>query len=311
MSRSVVLGGAGFLGSHLCDRLIQRGDDVIAVDDLTSGSLRNVEHLLGLKNFEFVRSDISQEIPIQGKVDLVLNFASPASPPRYGARPIHTLRTGSAGTENALDFALKSEARFVMASTSEVYGDPMVHPQSEGYWGHVNPIGPRSCYDEAKRYAEALCMAYQRERSANVGIVRIFNTYGPRLDPSDGRVVSNFLAQAIRGTAITIYGDGSQTRSFCFVDDLIDGLMAMANSQFLGPVNLGNPTEISMIDLSALISQLLGHDVPLTFEDLPVDDPRQRCPDISLARATLGWEPKVSLVHGLGLTIDWFRRICD
>lgn len=308
MARVAVLGGAGFLGSHLCDRLVGRGDEVIAIDDLSSGSMQNIEGLGDSPNFSFVHADISEAIPIDGKIDLVLNFASPASPPRYSRRPIHTLRTGAIGTENALRLASANGARLLMASTSEVYGDPTEHPQRETYWGNVNPIGPRSCYDEAKRYAEALCVAFEKESGVDICIIRIFNTYGPRLDPADGRVVSNFISQALAGQPMTIYGDGSQTRSFCYVDDLINGVLLLADSKSRGPVNLGNPTETSMIELAAMTNRVLGSDVPLVFQPLPQDDPSHRCPDISVARAMIGWEPRISLEDGLISTIDWFRH---
>jgi len=308
MARVVVLGAAGFLGSHLVDQLLGRGDSVVGVDDLSSGSRRNIEHLGSNEKFVFVQSDISKEIPVEGEVDAVLNFASLASPPRYFAQQLHTLRTGSQGTDNALRLATDHGARFVMASTSEVYGDPEVHPQVETYRGSVNPIGPRSCYDEAKRYAEALCMAYRHEFDTNIGIVRIFNTYGPRLDKNDGRVVSNFICQALRGEPLTVYGDGSQTRSFCFVDDEVDGILRLLHSTVTGPVNIGNPGEFTMIELAELVIELTDSSSTITFLPLPQDDPTQRCPDITRARELLGWEPKIGLREGLELTIDWFRR---
>lgn len=309
MPRAVVLGGAGFLGSHLCDRLVQRGDDVVAVDDLSSGSLRNLRHLDGSPNFRFIQADISMGIPVTGHVDAVLNFASLASPPRYGLQKVHTLRTGSAGTENALTLARISGARFLMASTSEIYGDPFVHPQREDYWGHVNPIGPRSCYDEAKRFSEALSMAYLKEFGVDVSIVRIFNTYGPRLDPNDGRVISNFLAQAIRGDALTVYGSGEQTRSFCYVDDEVDGILALLDSGNVGPINIGNPTEVTMLELAQTVNEVVGTHLPISFEPLPQDDPSRRCPDISLARQLLNWEPKIDLSEGLSRTAEWFKKV--
>lgn len=308
MARVVVLGAAGFLGSHLVDKLLGRGDSVVGVDDLSSGSRRNIEHLGFNEKFVFVQSDISKEIPVEGQVDAVLNFASLASPPRYFAQQLHTLRTGSQGTDNALRLATDHGARFVMASTSEVYGDPEVHPQVETYRGSVNPIGPRSCYDEAKRYAEALCMAYKHEFDTNIGIVRIFNTYGPRLDKNDGRVVSNFICQALRGEPLTVYGDGSQTRSFCFVDDEVGGILRLLDSTVTGPVNIGNPGEFTMIELAELVIELTESSSTITFLPLPQDDPTQRCPDITKARELLGWEPKIGLRKGLELTIDWFRR---
>jgi dTDP-glucose 4,6-dehydratase len=308
MGRIVVLGAAGFLGSHLVDNLIEQGDDVVGVDDLSSGSLRNIAHLSGHRQFTFVRADISRSIPIDGAVDGVLNFASLASPPRYVEQQLHTLRTGSAGTDNALELATRHGARLLMASTSEVYGDPTVHPQNEAYRGNVNPVGPRSCYDEAKRYAEALCMAYNSECGTNVGIARIFNTYGPRLDKEDGRVVSNFVCQAISGQPLTIYGDGSQTRSFCYVDDEVRGLLALFRSSEAGPINIGNPNEFTMNELAHLVLELTGSASTIEHLPLPQDDPTQRCPDITLAKTRLGWEPTIQLREGLLRTIEWFRR---
>ena len=308
MARIVVLGASGFLGSHLCDELIARGDDVVGIDDLSSSTGVNLKALESEPRFTFLKGDIAEGIPVRGKVDAVLNFASPASPPRYLATPIQTLRTGSQGTNNALQFALENNARFIMASTSEVYGDPTVSPQVETYWGNVNSIGERSCYDEAKRYAEALCMAYWREYQANIGIVRIFNTYGPRLDPTDGRVVSNFVCQALQGQNLTVYGDGSQTRSFCYVDDEIRGILALLDSNERGPINIGNPVEFSMLELAELVLELTGSQSQLVYESLPADDPLQRCPDITLARELLKWEPTVDLREGLRNTIDWFQK---
>jgi dTDP-glucose 4,6-dehydratase len=305
--RAIVLGGAGFLGSHLCDRLIQRGDEVVAVDDLSSGSLKNLHQVHDHPRFSFIEADISSEIPVVGSVDAILNFASLASPPRYQARQLHTLRTGSAGTDHALRMAVQNSARLVMASTSEVYGDPLEHPQRESYFGNVNPIGFRSCYDEAKRYAEALCMAYKRELGANVGIVRIFNTYGPRLDPEDGRVVSSLLSQALAGRALTIFGNGEQTRSFCYVDDEVEGIMRLLDSDLTGPVNIGNPNEFTILELAQLVLELTGSGSPLEFLPLPADDPVQRKPDITLARTQLGWEPTTDLGTGLRQTIDWYK----
>ena len=302
-----MLGAAGFLGSHLCDYLIARGDEVVGIDDFSSGNGANLESLQSEPRFSFIRADITEGIPVDGSVDAILNFASPASPPRYLEMPIQTLRTGSKGTENALEFALKNHARFIMASTSEVYGDPNISPQEESYWGNVNPIGERSCYDEAKRYAEALCMAYWREHKVDIGIVRIFNTYGPRLDPDDGRVVSNFVCQAIRGDDLTVYGDGSQTRSFCFVDDEIKGILAMLDSNERGPINIGNPIEFTMLQLADIDLELTGAQSKLVHEPLPSDDPMQRRPDITKARELLNWEPEVDLREGLVRTIDWFR----
>ena len=308
MARIVVLGASGFLGSHLCDELIARGDDVVGIDDLSSSTGVNLKAVESEPRFTFLKGDIAKGIPVRGTVDAVMNFASPASPPRYLEMPIQTLRTGSQGTDNALQFALENNARFIMASTSEVYGDPTITPQVETYWGNVNSIGERSCYDEAKRYAEALCMAYWREYQANIGIVRIFNTYGPRLDPTDGRVVSNFVCQAIQGQDLTVYGDGSQTRSFCYVDDEIRGILALLDSNERGPINIGNPVEFTMLELAELVLELTGSQSQLAYEALPADDPLQRCPDITLARKLLKWEPTVDIREGLKNTIDWFRR---
>jgi len=308
MARIVVLGASGFLGSHLCDELIARGDEVVGIDDLSSSTGVNLKALESEPRFTFLKGDIAEGIPVRGAVDAVLNFASPASPPRYLETPIQTLRTGSRGTDNALQFALENNARFIMASTSEVYGDPSITPQVETYWGNVNSIGERSCYDEAKRYAEALCMAYWREYQANIGIARIFNTYGPRLDPTDGRVVSNFVCQAIQGQDLTVYGDGSQTRSFCYVDDEIRGILALLDSNERGPINIGNPVEFTMLELAELVFELTGSQSQLVYEALPADDPLQRCPDITLARQLLKWEPTVELREGLRHTIDWFQK---
>jgi dTDP-glucose 4,6-dehydratase len=308
MARIVVLGASGFLGSHLCDELIARGDEVVGIDDLSSSTGVNLKALESEPRFTFLKGDIAEGIPVRGTVDAVLNFASPASPPRYLETPIQTLRTGSRGTDNALQFALENNARFIMASTSEVYGDPTISPQVETYWGNVNSIGERSCYDEAKRYAEALCMAYWREYQANIGIVRIFNTYGPRLDPTDGRVVSNFVCQALQGQNLTVYGDGSQTRSFCYVDDEIRGILALLDSNERGPINIGNPVEFTMLELAELVLELTGSKSQLVYEALPADDPLQRCPDITLARQLLNWEPTVELREGLRHTIEWFQK---
>jgi dTDP-glucose 4,6-dehydratase len=308
MSRVLVLGAAGFLGSHLCDELVNRGDEVVGIDDMSSSSGKNLEQLESNSRFTFIKGDIADRIPKIGQIDAVLNFASPASPPRYLATPIQTLRTGSLGTENALRFALENDARFIMASTSEIYGDPTVSPQIETYWGNVNSIGERSCYDEAKRYAEALCMAYWREHDANIGIIRIFNTYGPRLDPLDGRVVSNFVCQSIQGHDLTVYGDGSQTRSFCYVDDEIRGILAMLDSKERGPINIGNPVEFTMLELAEIVLELTSSKSKIAYKPLPSDDPLQRCPDIAQAQNLLNWSPTVELREGLGRTIDWFQR---
>ena len=307
MRTSVVLGAAGFIGSHLCDALLASNYSVIAVDDFSSGRMNNIEHLLSRNDFNFIEQDICNPISIIGEVDLVFNFASLASPPRYLKQPIHTLRTGSVGVENAIELAIAKDARLVHASTSEVYGDPLQHPQSESYWGNVNPIGERSCYDEAKRFAESLCMAYSKTESLNVGIVRIFNTYGPRLDPYDGRVVSNFVNQALLGVDVSIYGDGTQTRSFCYISDLVRGIMAMANSNLTGPINLGNPKEFSMLELAQIVIEKTKSSSAIVFQKLPSDDPKMRCPDISLAEEALCWMPFINLEQGLDSLITWYK----
>ena len=307
VTRVVVLGAAGFLGSHLCDALISRGDSVIGVDDFSSGRKENIKHLEGSLAFSFHEQNIVQELHISGHIDAVLNFASPASPDRYREMPLHTLRTGSAGTDHALQLASREGARLIMASTSEVYGEPLIHPQPESYWGNVNPIGERSCYDEAKRYSEALCMAYKREQSTDIGIARIFNTYGPRLSAGDGRVVSNFITQAIEGKPLSIYGDGLQTRSFCFVDDLVRGILALLDSTEVGPINIGSTDECSMLQLAETILELTGSASILDFQPKVVDDPTQRRPNIDLAKNKLGWEPTVSLRDGLKKTIHFFK----
>ena len=308
MARIVLTGGAGFLGSHLTDRLLDRGDDVVCVDNLVTGRTANIDHLLDHPGFGFVEHDVSESIDVDGAVDAVLHFASPASPPDYLARPIETLEVGSLGTRNTLGLALAKGARFMIASTSEVYGDPEVHPQTEDYWGHVNPIGPRSCYDEAKRFAEALTMAYHRHHGLDVRIVRIFNTYGPRMRADDGRVVSNFLVQALSGQPITIYGDGSQTRSFCYVDDEIRGFLAMLDGDITGPCNIGNPDEFTIAELATLVIELTGSSSQIDHRPLPEDDPTQRRPDITQAREQLGWEPTVALREGLERTAAYFRE---
>ncbi len=313
MKRVVVAGGAGFLGSHLCDRLIERGDAVICLDDLSTGCRENVAHLLGHERFSLVVNDVSEKVEVEGgPVDAVCNLASPASPPAYLARPLATLAVGSEGSRRLLELAREHGARFLMASTSEIYGDPDVHPQVESYRGNVDPTGPRSVYDEAKRFAESLTMAMHRTYGVDVGIARIFNTYGPRLSPGDGRVVSNFIVQALRGQPLTVYGDGSQTRSFCYVDDQIAGLLALLDSSLVGPVNIGNPDERTMLDLARLVLALTGSASELTNMPLPVDDPTRRCPDIGLARRALGWEPRVSLEEGIERTIPFFAdRVRD
>ena len=306
---AVVLGGSGFLGSHLCDALLARGQDVIAVDDLSTGRLQNIDHLKSNKSFKFVQADISLELPDLGTPELILNFASPASPPAYLSMPVHTLRTGSLGTMHALELASKTNARFVMASTSEIYGDPLEHPQTESYWGNVNPIGVRSCYDEAKRFSEALTFAHQRERATNTGIVRIFNTYGPRLDPTDGRVVSNFIMAAINDLPLNIYGDGSQTRSLCYVSDLVDGILRMADSKINGPINLGNPNEMTVLQLAQRVIDITDSKSAINFQSALSDDPQQRNPDISLAKAELNWFPTTQLDAGLQSTINWMANM--
>jgi dTDP-glucose 4,6-dehydratase len=307
VSRVVVAGGAGFLGSHLCDVLIARGDSVVCLDDLSTGSRDNVAHLLGTDAFELIVTDVSEKVELESdeRVDAVCNLASPASPPAYLAHPLATLAVGSEGTRRLLELARTHEARFLMASTSEVYGDPEVHPQVESYRGNVDPIGPRSVYDEAKRFAESLTMATHRAHGVDVGIARIFNTYGPRLSPGDGRVVSNFIAQALRGEPLTVYGDGSQTRSFCFVADEVAGLVALLDATLTGPVNIGNPDERTMLELADLVLAVTNSSSPLTFEPLPVDDPTRRCPDITLARAELGWSPSTELEVGIARTAEY------
>ena len=306
--RVVVTGGAGFLGSHLCRELMARGDEVVAVDNLLTGRRENLDDLFGRPGFMFQLHDVSNFVHVAGPVDAVLHFASPASPVDYLLHPIPTLKVGSLGTHNTLGLALHKGARYLLASTSEVYGDPLVHPQAEDYWGNVNPIGPRGVYDEAKRFAEAMATAYQRYHGLDVRIVRIFNTYGPRMRPDDGRAVSNFLTQALDGKPLTVYGDGSQTRSFCYVDDLVRGLLGLLESDHVGPMNIGNPDEYTLLQLAEAVLETTGSSSELAFEPLPVDDPKVRRPDIGLARRVLGWEPEVDLLQGLARTADWFRR---
>ena len=303
--RVVVTGGAGFLGSHLCEALIGRGDEVVCLDDLSTGRLSNIDHLMALPRMHFVRTDVSVSMPVSGKIDAVAHLASAASPPDYHARPLQTLAVGSRGTENALQLAERDAARFILASTSEVYGDPLVHPQPEGYWGNVNSIGPRSVYDEAKRFAEAITMAYRRTCGVNAGVMRIFNTYGPRMRPQDGRVVTAFISQALNGEPLTIFGDGSQTRSFCYVDDLIRGIVAMLDSSDPGPINLGNPVEFTMTELANLVLAITGSSSPVEYRDLPVDDPTRRRPVITRAEQRLGWTPLVPAEDGLRRTVAW------
>jgi nucleoside-diphosphate-sugar epimerase len=306
MGRVVVAGGAGFLGSHLCDALLARNDEVVVIDNFVTGSARNVAHLLDHPGFTLIEHDVVQPLDVGGPVDVVMNLASPASPKDYLAMPIETLDVGSIGTRRLLELAHRHGARFFMASTSEVYGDPLVHPQTETYWGHVNPIGERSVYDEAKRFSEALTMAYRRRFGTDTRIVRIFNTYGPRMQIDDGRVVSNFIVQALRGEPLTVYGDGAQTRSFCYVLDEIRGFLALLDSDEPGPVNIGNPVEFTMMELARLVIELTGSTGGIEHHDLPSDDPRQRRPDIGRARELLGWEPVVELREGLELTIPYF-----
>jgi len=307
--RVLVTGGAGFLGSHLCDRLLAERHEVIAMDNLLTGNMRNIAHLEEEKRFRFVRHNVSEFIFVDGPVDAVLHFASPASPIDYLELPIQTLKVGSLGTHNALGLALEKGARFLLASTSEVYGDPLIHPQPETYWGNVNPIGPRGVYDEAKRFAEALTMAYHRAHGVDTRIVRIFNTYGERMRPRDGRVVPALICQALAGEPMTVFGDGKQTRSFCYVSDLIDGIYRLLLSDVNEPVNIGNPAELSVLDFAKTIRRLTGTSSEIVFKPLPVDDPKVRQPDISKAKAKLGWEPKVRLEDGLGRAIEYFRSV--
>ncbi|MGA3293586.1 MAG: UDP-glucuronic acid decarboxylase family protein [Candidatus Acidiferrales bacterium] len=306
--RVVLTGGAGFLGSHLCDLLIAKGWDVLCIDNLITGSEANVAHLLPNPKFRFVKQDVSSGIQVDGAVEGVMHFASPASPPDYLKYPIETLKVGSYGTHNALELARAKKARFLLASTSECYGDPDVSPQPETYWGHVNSVGPRSVYDEAKRYAEAVTMAYHRHHGVDTHIVRIFNTYGPRMRLNDGRALPNFLYQALAGEPITVYGDGKQTRSFCYVSDLIEGIYRLFESNEHLPVNIGNPHEITILEFAERVRALVGAKTPIVFRELPQDDPKQRCPDITKARRILNWEPKVNLEDGLQRTYEFFRK---
>jgi dTDP-glucose 4,6-dehydratase len=305
-ARALVTGGAGFLGSHLCDALLGEGYVVVAADNLLTGRLSNLEHLRNDSRFEFLQQDVCEPIRC-GAVDYVFHFASPASPVDYAAHGIETLQVGSYGTFEALAIARKHQARFMMASTSECYGDPLVHPQTETYWGHVNPIGPRSVYDEAKRFSEAVTMAYHRYYNVDTRILRIFNTYGPRMQINDGRVVPNFMCQALRGEQLTVYGDGSQTRSFCYVRDEIEGIIRLSRSAEHEPVNIGNPDEFTILECAKRVIAVSGSSSAIKFEPLPQDDPKQRRPDISKARRLLGWEPKVGLEEGLKLSLDYFR----
>ena len=306
--RAVITGGAGFLGSHLCDLMLDKGWEILCLDNLVTGSDSNVGHLLPHPKFRFGRQDVSRYIDVPGPVDAVLHFASPASPPDYLKMPIQTMKVGALGTHNALGLALAKKAKFLLASTSECYGDPEVSPQPESYWGRVNPIGPRGVYDESKRFAEALTMAYHRYHGVNTRIVRIFNTYGPRMRLNDGRALPNFLYQALTGEPLTVYGDGKQTRSFCYVSDLLDGIYRLLESDEHDPVNIGNPHEITILEFAERVRALVGSKEPIVFRPLPQDDPKQRCPDITKARQVLKWEPKVDLEEGLKRTYDYFHK---
>jgi len=306
--RAIVTGGAGFLGSHLSDFLIEKGWEVLSLDNLVTGADSNISHLLSHPRFKFAKQDVSQYIDVPGPVDAVLHFASPASPPDYLKLPIQTLKVGALGTHNALGLAKAKGSKFLLASTSECYGDPEISPQPETYWGRVNPIGPRGVYDEAKRFAEAITMAYHRYHRVDTRIVRIFNTYGPRMRLNDGRALPNFMYQALVGEPITVYGDGKQTRSFCYVSDLISGIYKLLESNEHEPVNIGNPQEISILEFAERVRDLVGSNVPIVFRPLPQDDPKQRCPDIAKARRLLNWEPKVGLEEGLRVTFDFFRQ---
>ena len=303
--RAIVTGAAGFLGSHICTKLLSNGWEVVGFDNLLTGEMGNVAHVEGEERFSFVHQDVTEYMDVDGDVDWVLHWASPASPIDYLQFPIQTMKVGSVGTWRALGVAKNKGAGFVLASTSEVYGDPQVHPQPETYWGHVNPVGPRGVYDEAKRYGEALSMAYHRQHGVPVKLVRIFNTYGPRMRRGDGRAVPNFIKQSIKGEPLTVHGDGSQTRSLCYVDDMVEGIWRFIGSDVTGPVNIGNPHEISVKDLAELVARLAGSDSEVVYTDRPVDDPEVRCPDVSLAQNKFGWEPQVSLEDGLARTIEW------
>ena len=309
MKRVLITGAAGFLGSHLCDRFIKEGYHVIGMDNLITGDLRNIEHLFHLEHFEFYNHDVSKFVHVPGKLDYILHFASPASPIDYLKIPIQTLKVGSLGTHNLLGLAKSKGARILVASTSEVYGDPTVHPQNEDYWGNVNPIGPRGVYDEAKRFQEAITMAYHTYHGVETRIVRIFNTYGPRMRLNDGRVLPAFIGQALRGEDLTIFGDGSQTRSFCYVDDLVEGIYRLLLSDYAYPVNVGNPDEITIAEFAEEIIKLTGTSQKVIYKPLPVDDPKQRQPDITRARSILGWGPKISRSEGLRITYDYFRTL--
>ena len=309
--RVLITGAAGFLGSHLCDRFIKEGYSVIGMDNLITGNIKNIEHLFKLEQFEFSHHDVTKFISIPGQLDYILHFASPASPIDYLKIPIQTLKVGALGTHNCLGLAKDKKARILVASTSEVYGDPLVHPQSEEYWGNVNPVGPRGVYDEAKRFMESITMAYHNFHKVDTRIVRIFNTYGPRMRLNDGRALPAFIGQALRGEDLTVFGDGSQTRSFCFVDDMIDGIYRLLLCDYNMPVNIGNPDEISLLDFAKEILELTGNKVKIVFKPLPVDDPRQREPDISKAKQILGWEPKINRKDGLKITYEYFKSLSE
>ena len=309
MQRILITGAAGFLGSHLCDRFLKEGFHVIGMDNLITGDLKNIEHLFKEEHFEFYHHDVSRFIHVSGKLDFILHFASPASPIDYLKIPIQTLKVGSLGIHNCLGLAKEKKARVMIASTSEVYGDPTVHPQKETYWGNVNPVGPRGVYDEAKRFQEAMTMAYHTFHGLETRIIRIFNTYGPRMRLNDGRVLPAFIGQALRGEDLTVFGDGSQTRSFCYVDDLVEGIFRLLHSDYASPVNIGNPDEITILDFAEEIIKLTGTNQKIIFKELPTDDPKQRQPDITLARQLLGWEPKVHRSEGLKITYDYFKSL--
>lgn len=305
---TIVTGGAGFLGSHLCDRLLAEGHRVVAMDNLITGNVENIAHLAGNERFRFIKQDVTEYLFYEGPVDYIFHFASPASPIDYLELPIPTLKVGALGTHKALGLARNKKASFILASTSEVYGDPLIHPQTEDYWGNVNPIGPRGVYDEAKRFAEALTFAYHRFHGVDTKIVRIFNTYGPRMRLRDGRVVPAFIGQALQGDSLTVFGEGDQTRSFCYVDDLIDGIYRLATSNQHGPINIGNPRELTVKEFAEVILKITGSNSKIIHKSLPIDDPKQRRPDISKAKSLLGWEPKVPLEEGLRKTIDFFQK---
>lgn len=306
--RILITGGAGFIGSHLCDFLMQKGHEVVCMDNLITGSMDNVAHHFGNRKFTFIKHNVTDYIYVNGRIDYVFHFASPASPMDYLHLPIQTLKVGSLGTHKALGFAKERRAKFILASTSEVYGDPLVSPQPEYYWGNVNPVGPRGVYDEAKRFAEALAMAYHRVHKMDVKIARIFNTYGPRMRLNDGRVIPNFISQTLQGSPLTIYGDGKQTRSFCFMDDLVNGIYRLMLSKYNGPMNLGNPDEKTILEMAGIFCRVLKRKTKIAYKPLPMDDPKVRRPDISLAEKKLQWKPKITLEEGLRRTWDWYKK---